>query len=78
MDNNLGAVAIRTSLILPFVCPQLTFHINTAAFMQVLVANLSKPCPGNDTVPFGMFLRLAIRAFLALCTGQAKRYNRSA
>ena len=78
MNNNLGGGAIRTVLILPLLCPQLALHIGAAALVQILVANLGQPGPGNNTVPFSMLLRLAVLAFPAFAGGQAERCNRSA
>jgi len=49
------------ALIFHPVGAQTTLHVNQAAYVEVLLADLAQPIPGGDVDPVGVFLGPAFR-----------------
>jgi hypothetical protein len=56
--NDLGIVLGLAALILILLRLEPSFEIDQAALLEVFLADLSKPAPGFDVDPFGVFLAL--------------------
>jgi len=58
VGDNFGAVFFIAGLIVPGPGLQTAFHIDFAAFFEVLSANIRQFSPGDNIVKFGFFLLL--------------------
>jgi hypothetical protein len=56
--NDFGRISFLSVLTFPRPGLKTTFDINLAPLLQILVADLGEPTPGDDAVPLGLLLPL--------------------
>lgn len=70
IGDDFGDVAVLAVAILVLAGLDLAFDIDLLAFVQVFAADIGEAAPGDDVVPFGALLRLAVAVFELFAGGQ--------
>ena len=65
-----GDIALLAVLVVPATAADLAFHIDLAAFADIIFRQVGQLPPGDDGVPFGHFPRFTASVFVSFAGGQ--------